>query len=293
MSKHNQQQLKTLMMLVITMLLWASAFVGIRYSLIGYSPGSLALFRYFIASICMLWLYLPIRHKRRPNLKELISIFILGTLGFGVYNVGLNYGEITVPAGIASFIISLVPLCMVLLATLFLHEKISKKTALGIAISLIGVVLIAYGETEQGQFDFGVIYVLVAMLAGACYSVAQKPLLKKFKPIEFTALAIWSGTLVMMIFAPTTIHEISTAPISATIAVIYMGIFPGAVAYAAWSYVLSQLPASQASQYLYYLPLLTTLMGWAVLGEIPALISLAGGLLAMIGAIVARKRRIA
>ncbi len=93
----------------------------------------------------------------------------------------------------------------------------------------------------------------------------------------------------LMIFSPALWREIQVAKPDATAAVIYMGIFPAALAYVAWSYVLSFLSASNAAMYLYALPLVSTLMGLILLGEQPSIRSLSGGVLALAGALYATR----
>src|SRR5579862_9221884 len=101
--------IKIKLAILIVVVLWASAFVGIRIGLQGYSPGSLALLRFLVASICMFFVYL--KQTKRPHIKgqDLCIVLIAGFVGIGFYHIALNFGEIVVPAGIASFVISQSP----------------------------------------------------------------------------------------------------------------------------------------------------------------------------------------
>ena len=111
-------------LLILIIILWASTYVGICIGLEGYSPGSLALLRFFAASLCMVGIYLKWGARQKIQIAELVRISILGVFGFSIFNVALNYGEISVSAGIASFIINQVPILMTLLAILFLGEHL-------------------------------------------------------------------------------------------------------------------------------------------------------------------------
>ena len=72
-------------------------------------------------------------------------------------------------------------------------------------------------------------------------------------------------------------------------AIIYMGLFPGVVAYIAWSYVLTKLPASQAGSYLSLIPVAALLLAWLWLQEIPSPISLIGGALVFCGILLVNR----
>ncbi|HVV68269.1 MAG TPA: DMT family transporter [Gammaproteobacteria bacterium] len=273
---------------------WASAFVGIRIGLKGYSPGSVALLRYLIASMGMLFLYLFFSKRDKPALKDMPLIFFTGVVGFGIYNIALNYGEITVSSGITGFIISQMPVIVTLLAPLLLKEKIAKSAWVGLGVSVVGVGLIAIahrgdgsGSSLQGNLDLGIWYLIIAVFCGAIYAVCNKILTPKYHPIELTAYTMWSGTFILLFYTPTLWTEVKTVSMSATLACVYLGAFPGFIGYLAWSYALRYMPASRASNYLFLMPLVATGLGWLLLGEVPKLLALCGGVVALVGAIIA------
>lgn len=275
-------------------ILWASAYVGIRIGLQSYSPGCLALFRYLIASCGMIVLYLFFSKRDKPQLKDLPLIFFMGATGFGIYNITLNYGELTVSAGITGFIIGQMPVVIAILAALLLKEKMTRLGILGMVICFLGITLIAishHSNTQQltGSLDLGIIYLIIATLCGAAYGISYKFLAHKYDPIALTAFAIWSGTLVLLLYTPTLSHEIKAASRTANLAVVYLGIFPAVIGYLAYSYALRFMPVSRASSYLFVIPLITTLLGWLILDEIPTLLALLGGIIALLGAMITIK----
>src|SRR5688572_4836136 len=86
---------KTKIALGVAIVLWSSAFVGIRAGLEGYSPGSLALFRFLIASICMFFIYWRLPTREKFHTKDFCLLVLFGAFGIGCYNVFLNYGEVS------------------------------------------------------------------------------------------------------------------------------------------------------------------------------------------------------
>jgi drug/metabolite transporter (DMT)-like permease len=271
-----------------TLLLWASAFAGIRAGLTGYSPGQLALLRFVVASLALA-IYAVASRMKLPEKRDIPGIVLTGLLGIGGYNLALNYGETSLGAGEASFMVNVGPIFTALLALAFLGENLRGWGWAGIAISFFGVSLIAFSKDSGFRFNPAALLVLLAALLQSLYFVLQKPYLQRYRPVEFTTYAIWAGTLGLLVFAPGLPGEISTAPPAATLAVIYLGIFPAALAYVTWAYVLARLPAVRAASFLYLVPGLATLIAWLWLAEIPGWIALLGGSLALCGVLVVNK----
>lgn len=272
-------------LLFIALVFWASAFVGIRIGLSSYSPGALALFRFMIASLFLLPIFCKYYRNNHLAIKDTLRIMLIGIIGIGIYNISLNYGEITTTSSIASFIMSQAPVFIILMAVFFLKEKLNLLGWIAVAISFLGVSLIILSKWNSLQIDKGIFYVLLTALTGALYTILQKPLLRKINSLELVIFFIWSGTLIMMVFLPQLLHEIPKATMLSTTTVIYMGVFPGAISYIIWSKVLTKMDASQAAGYLYIVPILTTLMGF-IRGEMPLFLSLLGGVVALLGAIL-------
>ncbi len=275
---------KTAFCLLATLILWASAFVGIRASIADYPPVELAVFRFVIASLAMV----PIFAKKIsiPAKSDWLKISLTGLFGFTLYNVFLNYGETTVTAGIASFIINTAPIFTTLLSVVFLGEKINSYGYLGMLLSFLGVGIIALDSSSGLEMNFGIICLLLAAISMSIFFVLQKSLLQKYTPLEITCYSIWIGTALLLPFGLNVASSIQQASFSSTLAVIYLGIFPAAIAYLCWSVVLSRMPAGRASSFLYAVPVLAILIGFIWLGELPTAISIVGGLIAIFGVIL-------
>ncbi|MCF6775140.1 DMT family transporter [Thiotrichales bacterium 19X7-9] len=285
-----EQNTKAALALLITVILWASAFVGIRFAVESYSPGGLALLRYAVASIVIFIPFLRLKQRQKPYFKDLVYFLILGLMGFTLYNIFLNYGEQTTSASVANFIIAQIPILVSLIAFFAFKERISKKGIIGFILSFIGILLILLGESEH-HLDIGIILVILATFCGGIYSILQKPLLKRYHPIEITSYAIWAGTLCLLVFTPQMIVDIKHSHFDATASVIYMGIFPGAIAYSLYCYGYKYFPVAKASSFLYLMPFFTLILAWGLLGELPHMLAIFGGLIALLGSIVVSRAR--
>jgi drug/metabolite transporter (DMT)-like permease len=276
--------LPVILAVALTVVVWASAFAGIRSGMRSYSAESVALLRYLTASAA-LGIYALVTRMPLPARRDIPGIAITGFLGFALYNVALNLGEQQIPAGTASLIVASAPIYVALLAGRFFHERLRARAWIGIFLSFLGVAIVSVDTSGGIKLSLSALLVLAAAVSQAIYTVSQKPFLKKYSPLQFTSYAIWAGTFFLLIFTPGLLRQLPAASLESTLAIVYMGVFPGAIGYACWAFVLSRLPAPKAGSFLYLIPAIAIIIAWIWLGEVPSITALLGGLLIVLGVI--------
>ncbi|GAA3808462.1 DMT family transporter [Sphaerisporangium flaviroseum] len=274
----------------VTMLLWASAFVSIRSAAPHFSPGALALGRMLVGSIVLGGILL-VRREGLPPRAAWPGILGSGLLWFGLYMVALNWGEHEVDAGTAALLLGIGPVLVALLGSWLLKEGISRRLLAGIAVAFAGTVVVGISvSTGEGSSVRGVLLCLLAAVAFAGGVVCQKPALRHASPLQATLFGCVVAAVACLPFAGQFVGEVGEAPASALLNVMFLGAFPTALAFTTWAYALSRLSAGTLGATTYVVPVLTVLISWIALGEVPALLTFVGGALCLAGVTVSRGR---
>lgn len=274
----------------VTVILWASAFVSIRSAGGAYSPGALALGR-LLSGALALGVICLIRREGLPPREAWRGIAISGVLWFGFYMVVLNWGEQQVDAGTAALVVNIGPILIALLGARLLGDAMPPRLLAGMAVSFAGAITVGLSMSEDGGSSvLGVVLCLLAAIAYAGGVVAQKPALGSGSPLQVTTFGCLAGAVVCLPFAGQLVSEAADAPASATLNMVYLGVFPTALAFTTWAYALARTTASRMGATTYAVPALVVLMSWLFLGEIPGLFTLAGGMLCLAGVAVSRSR---
>ncbi|MFI1285686.1 DMT family transporter [Streptomyces sp. NPDC020858] len=273
-----------------TVFAWASAFVSIRSAGAAYSPGALALGRLLAASLVLAVLLL-VRRQGLPPREAWRGILVSGVVWFCGYTIALNWGERLVDAGTASLLVNTGPILMALLAARLLGEALPPRLLAGMAVSFVGAVVVGLSMSSGEGGSTSVLGVVLCLLAAVAYAtgvIAQKPALSYGTPLQITAYSCLTGTVVCLPFTGQLLSELPRAPLSATLNMVYLGVVPTALAFTTWTYALARMPAGRLGATTYAVPAIVVLLSWALLGEVPAWLTLLGGVLCLAGVAVSR-----
>jgi drug/metabolite transporter (DMT)-like permease len=279
---------------VVTVLLWGSAFVGIRAAGAQLSPGGLAFGRLLVGSIALSIAVLVMRPSL-PRGRDLRLVLAAGVLWFGCYNLALNTAERLVDAGTAALLVGVAPLLIITFAGLFLREGFPPRLIVGATIAFLGTVVIGVGTMGAARIDGAVWGIVLCLVAAALYAAGvtiEKPVVARVPGLSVTWLACWAGALVTAPFAPQLVADLEGATSSSIAWLIYLGLFPTSVAFLTWALALSRTTAGRLGSTMYLVAPTSVLLGWAILGEAPPLLAVAGGLVSIIGVAIARSRSI-
>ncbi|EMK9951591.1 DMT family transporter [Staphylococcus aureus] len=273
----------TFLSYLFTIILWGSAFPMIKIALNDFSAESLSAFRLILATIILLP-FVIIKKLPTPELRDIPVIFILGFCGFVIYHTALNFGETLISAGISGILVSTTPIFSSALAYIFLKEHFSKWNWLSSLVAFIGISIISISKDDYTTINvLGVFIILLASFSESLYFTFQKKYIEKYGFIAFTLYTIMASSPFMLIFIPEIINDIHGATFTSIVSVLYLAIFPTIIPYVLLAYIMKSVGVSDATMSLYLTPIVSLLLSYLLLDELPTTLAIIGGIITLLG----------
>lgn len=284
---------KIMLAMAFVVVCWAYSPTGIHIGLHAYEPGQLAVLRFLLASAFMA-IVAMIKGIHLPRLRDLPLLAVFGFFAVSLHHVALNVGQQSVSAGASSVLAQSTPLFSTLLARFVFKDRISPWRWGCVLLGLLGVVTVVAGDRGFGRIDAHGWLILLAAVSWSFYFALQKHHAQHYDGLTLVCYTVWFGTLLLLVYLPGLASKVLNADSDVQMAVIGLGIFPSALAYLAWAYVLAHVDLSRAAMTLYLIP--PTAMGIAAfaLGERPTVMVVVGSVI-VLGSVLALnlERRIA
>lgn len=135
----------------------------------------------------------------------------------------------------------------------------------------------------------GVLLCLAAAFAYAVGAVLEKPLVARVPALQLTWVACTVGAVACLPFAAALHAEVRAASASDLGWLVFLGVGPTAVAFAAFAFALRSMDASALGTTTYLVPPLAIAMSWVALGETPPGSAYLGGALSLVGVALAQR----
>ena len=269
----------------ITTLIWAAAFLFTQFAQESFSSQSIGLLRYLAASAVML-VILIVKRIGFPKWKDVPKFLLAGGIGFAFYVTAFNKSVETINGATCSVISQFIPILTAVCSSVFLREKISVRGWLCIAMAFAGILVLALWNGAL-SIKPGILWMLLAAVALSIYNLLQRMFVRDYTPFQVTAYCIFGGTLFLLLFLPGAVPEMKTASLVSWGAILYLGILGGALGYVFWAKAFSLADrTSDVSNFMFAMPLLTSLIGFLVKGEVPGVETVIGGILIVGGMIL-------
>ena len=254
-------------LLVLISFVWAGSFIVVDNATQEIGPVDLGFLRFLVATPLMILIAVLRKKPLTLPKKELPWLIILALTGvtflYLFQFVGIDYTN----APTASVLINTNVIFIAILSVFFLREHLTKKTAAGITLSFIGVIVIVFSGVSKQEFTItnlfftGSIFMLLSALCWAFYTLVGKRLLKTYDEFVITTYAFGLGTLFYIPFVATDLVPVlQHTSLNGWLAVLYLALICSIFGYLGWYYALKHTDASKAAVFLNFIPLFTILM---------------------------------
>jgi len=265
---------------------WGLSFVATKIALETFPTFTLIFIRFSMAAFFFFLLMLS-RGFPKFSGRDHARIFLTALFEPGLYflfeTIGLQYTS----APKTALIIATIPVAVLIFAFLFIGERPSVTSILGIVLSLIGISILVVGDPkfswQLGGSLLGDLLIMGAVITAALYMVCVRNLGKEHSALDITVFQMIYGAL---LYAPLFFWELPAVHWSAIssrsiVALAYLTIFATCAAFLFWNFALTKLPAGKASVFINGIPVVTAIGAWILLGETLTMLQICGGILVL------------
>ncbi len=274
MTRERAMQIKVIAAFAAVYLAWGSTFVAIRFAIESLPPFLMAGLRFLIAG-SILYVFARLKKAALPSGKQWASAFLIGFLLLVCGNGAVVIAEKTVPSGMVSLLIAMVPLYFALIEWLRPGGKApSARSSAGLLTGVLGLILLISPQniSGSGTIDLqGVLIVLLGSLAWSVGSIYSRSVhLSESLPMGIAMQTLAGGiilTLVSLLANEAQHLDISQVSGRSCLALAYLVISGSLVGFSAYVFLLKNVRASKVATYAYVNPVVAVLLGWLLGGE--------------------------
>ena len=274
----------------IAIFFWATAFVLTKVVLKEVDVTTLGVLRYFFASIIVI--FILIKQKiSLPKLKDILAFVFAGFSGYAGYIVFFNMATLLSSPSTLSVINALAPAITAIVAYFIFNEKIKIIGWISMGISFCGILILTLWNGTL-TVNKGIIYMLIGCILLSLYNISQRYLTKKYSSFDVSMYSMLIGGVLLVIYSPSSVGSIFSISFNSLILIIYMSVFPSIISYFFWTKAFELAKhTTEVTSFMFVTPVLATLMGIIILGDIPKLSTLIGGVVIILGMIIFNKTK--
>ena len=278
---------------LLAMAFWATNFAFAPVVLESIGPIQLTGMRWLISLVALVPLAMMMEKAARAViLSEWKTHVVQALLGYVGYTLLLYFALGVTSPVTAAVLISLNPATIAIAARFVLHENLSTRTVIGIAVSFVGAVIVVLGTGIAGEFpvSYGDALVLLAIVLWTAYSMVSPRI--ETPPITATAVQAGISGIIMIPVMAIDIALGNGVWLSLDgvdwLGIVWIGFIPSAGAYFLWNISTGLIGPTRTGAFLNLIPVLTALLVLLFGGSV-TLTQLAGGALVMLGVTYANR----
>lgn len=265
-----KNHLLTYLKLILVSLFWGGTFIATRIATNVFQPFTGATSRYFIAILFLIPIaYFRYKNFFRITFRQFGLFFLIGLSGIFAYNFFFFQGLKSIPASRGALIVALNPTMVLIISSIIYREKITLQKAMGIILSLCGVVMvISRGHLMEifNQIGEGDLYMFGCPVSWAIYTIVGRETLKVSTPLVATAWGSVLGIILLFIFSFSETYP-DVVPLNVWLSIIYLGVFGTVIAFVWYYDGIKQIGPSRASIFNNLVPVFALMLSGIILKE--------------------------
>ncbi|MGA8117272.1 MAG: EamA family transporter [Actinocatenispora sp.] len=283
-------------LLVLCTAFWGATLVVGEVAVEASGPMFVAAGRYLVATVLLFGFLAGSRQRltvRRGDLGWLALMGAVGVFGYNaLYFLGLDYST----ASHGALIGATPPVWTVLICALFLGERLTGRRILGVVLGLAGVVLVLQATARSGHdrsdhMLLGDLFLLLAAISWAVYSVLGRRVLTRYSPSQVTAWASLFGTVMFLpvvALLPRPPVDRMFSPV-VLLSIGFLAVFSTVVAFVLWNRGVAAIGASQTAIFLNLEPVWGLVLAMVLLHQTVTPLQLGGALLVLVAVFVMQR----
>ena len=274
-----------------TSVLFSGSYIAGKYTTVDLGPLTTTLLRYSVALIFLCGL---LGHYKCRSLelrrRDIVPVVLLGLTGIVGYHyfffLSLRYTDVANTA----IINAMSPVLTGFAAAVVIGERLSARNYLGVAIALLGVlVLLSRGDIEaftKLSFNKGDVLMLLSVVSWMIYALMIKTMVDRYSGFTLTFYSTLAGVLILLVLAPgeSALDQIGRMSIESLVSVLYMGVCASGLGYLLYNLSIREIGPTRTSSFVYsVIPPIVAVLAWIFFREAITPIMVASVALILLG----------
>jgi len=264
---------------LFTIFLWASAYPLTKIAQTHFTPIPISFIRSFIAGLLMLAIG-RMKGMQMPKKKHIPLFLASGALGYVIYTVAMNIGLQTLPSATCSLLVATSPIMTAIIAQKVYNEKINFISWIAIFIAFAGVaILLLWDSGGAFAIDAAMLWMLLSAASWAGYNIMTRKLVALgYTSAQITCFSMIAAALWLSFWSVDGFRETFTAEWIHILSLLYLAVISNAAGCILWGKAMAYAEkTSEVANFMFLSPLLSALMSFILLREVPGMGTFIGG----------------
>lgn len=251
------------------------------------TPNALAAGRVVVSAIAFVTVVaLQPRRRRAIEPRDRVRVVLCGLGGSAGFHLLFSAGQDRVTVAVSAVVLGTMPAMVAALEWLFLHHRLTRSHAVGLALSVLGIVVISWGSGgDESSTPLGIVLVAASTLVWASVTVATRSVAVRYDAWWLNTPGTVLGAAVMLVVVAPRAGEFSGMSVGVWLMVVWLGAVGSAFVYAALTGAMQVLSATTTASLATLVTPVSIVVAWVVLDELPTVASVVGSAVVVVGVV--------